>query len=1130
MRKKIIALAVSAVMALSAVPAGAVQAREAQDTAYELIAEEIEEKRPVGGWEEPEAVYVEGIDFGSDVNAITAPVINAAPDSAQENFFAECAGVNGKAALSAEQKAFYDLIDEAATEFVNSSEDVEVASTLLSDGSYRDYYIIKEVRKPAGSSLTSADLLQTLYAFSYDHPAYYWISSSSMYTDSSIYLCTSEEYSAASTRASIDAAIISGAKAFKAKADKAEDTLDKIAVIHDLICEEVDYAYQEDGTTPENARWAHNVEGVFSDHKAVVCEGYSETFSMMMNYMDIPNYLVIGVATSEGSGGGGGHAWNLVSDDGGATYMCMDVTWDDSGNGVHRARYFGMPKTDFDASHTANQPTGTGSKWLYALPENVTDTFEGTYYYKAGYYYDSTDASASATAFADRLKTRYRRFTDIISFIGNPNGVGDVYRKLDTTSQGYTYETISYKGVTYRLLVRNQTEKVDITGATVTLGEASYELESGAAKPEPTVTVNGVKLIKDLNYTVSYSGNDAAGTATVTVTGCGGFTGSGSTTFEVTEPEIIVKELTDDMVLLSADSFTYDGTEKKPAIAVTYEKTGLIEGTDYTVEFAGDLVNVGTVTVTVKAKGDFSGTVSKTYSIQKKEVVVSGITAADKNYDGTKDAQLVYTGVTFTGKVTGDSLSVTATGEFEDAAPGTDKKVIISGLTLGGTSVGNYKLAQSGQQTETTASLLPKKLGSDSMTLSATKVGYDGKEQKPTVTVMDGTVVVPASEYTVAYKDNVEIGTATVTVTDNEGGNYEVNGSLSFEIYDTHVHEFKTHEAKAVSCTEDGSIAYEECLGCGKLYTDRTATKEITLAETVIEKTGHHVEHIQAENPTRYKEGNIEYWVCANCFKYFSDPAGIVEITEEETKIPMLKNIENCTVSGLGTKVYTGSEIKPSVSVKDGATLLKKGTDYEVSYKDNTKVGTAYVIVKGIGDYAGTLEKKFLIKQVTLKYRAYVQKKNWMDWTVAKVGTKTDEKTFAGTTDNLRMETIQMQLSGVSGAVQYRAYVEKNGWTQWATTADKATYAGTKGKSKRVEMIQIKASGQVATLYDMYYRTYCEKFGWLGWAGNNEKSGSAGYARKLEAFQVQFVAKGTKFDKGTRKAFYDVSKDGKDAK
>ncbi len=181
----------------------------------------------------------------------------------------------------------------------------------------------------------------------------------------------------------------------------------------------------------------------------------------------------------------------------------------------------------------------------------------------------------------------------------------------------------------------------------------------------------------------------------------------------------------------------------------------------------------------------------------------------------------------------------------------------------------------------------------------------------------------------------------------------------------------------------------------------------------------------------------------------------------------------------------------------------------------------------GMGGYKGTLEKTFGIVKPKLRYRAYVQKKNWMAWSTAKVS-GTSASAMAGTTDNLRMETIQMQLAGVSGAIKYRAYVEKMGWTQWATTADTTTYAGTKGLSRRVEMIRLQASGQVATLYDMYYRAYSEKFGWLGWAKSGEKAGSAGYARKLEAFQVNFVRKGESFKltSDRTKCFYDKTKDG----
>ena len=100
------------------------------------------------------------------------------------------------------------------------------------------------------------------------------------------------------------------------------------------------------------------------------------------------------------------------------------------------------------------------------------------------------------------------------------------------------------------------------------------------------------------------------------------------------------------------------------------------------------------------------------------------------------------------------------------------------------------------------------------------------------------------------------------------------------------------------------------------------------------------------------------------------------------------------------------------------------------------------------------------------------------------------------------------------------------GWTQWAKTSDTSTYAGTKGMSRRVEMIQLNATGEVSELYDIYYRAYAQKFGWLGWAKNLEKAGSAGYAYRLQAFEVRFMPKGVAYDRGTKKHFYDKTKDG----
>ncbi|WP_295759555.1 YDG domain-containing protein, partial [uncultured Oscillibacter sp.] len=79
------------------------------------------------------------------------------------------------------------------------------------------------------------------------------------------------------------------------------------------------------------------------------------------------------------------------------------------------------------------------------------------------------------------------------------------------------------------------------------------------------------------------------------------------------EVTITRNPLTADMVTLSAESATYNGTEQKPIVTVT----GLMVGTDYDVTFQDGFKNAGTYTVTVTGKGIYEGTVKKTFTIGK---------------------------------------------------------------------------------------------------------------------------------------------------------------------------------------------------------------------------------------------------------------------------------------------------------------------------------------------------------------------------------------------------------------------------------------------------------------------------------------------------------------------------------
>ena len=199
--------------------------------------------------------------------------------------------------------------------------------------------------------------------------------------------------------------------------------------------------------------------------------------------------------------------------------------------------------------------------------------------------------------------------------------------------------------------------------------------------------------------------------------------GKGSYTFEMPESDVKIEAnftarttITGATVKLSATTFTYNGSLQQPTVT-SVEKDGTTflteESTngyaDYDVDIPNSInVKESPYVVTVTFRGKYTGTATADYAINKKDIIISGITAKDKDYDGTTTATLDYSQVVYEGIVEGDVLTVTATGNFEDANAGENKEVVISGLTLGGKSVANYQLATSGQQTSTTASIKPK--------------------------------------------------------------------------------------------------------------------------------------------------------------------------------------------------------------------------------------------------------------------------------------------------------------------------------------------------------------------------------------------------------------------------------------
>lgn len=118
----------------------------------------------------------------------------------------------------------------------------------------------------------------------------------------------------------------------------------------------------------------------------------------------------------------------------------------------------------------------------------------------------------------------------------------------------------------------------------------------------------------------------------------------------------------------------------------------------------------------------------------------------------------------------------------------------------------------------------------------------------------------------------------------------------------------------------------------------------------------------------------------------------------------------------------------------------------------------------------------------------------------------------------LRLEGIKLNVTdqALSGGIQYRTQVEKEGWQGWKSND---AMSGTSGKALRLEAIEIKLTGALAEYYDVYYRVHSETYGWLGWAKNGQSAGTEGLSKRLEGIEVRLVRKGGKAPGVTTRTF-----------
>ena len=329
-------------------------------------------------------------------------------------------------------------------------------------------------------------------------------------------------------------------------------------------------------------------------------------------------------------------------------------------------------------------------------------------------------------------------------------------------------ENVGEHAITQGTLAAGSNYTLTFTGADLTITARIVTLSWSETTSftydgsEHSINAQVSNAVNGDTFTLTYENNAKTdvGSYTAKVTGLGNanYTLTGATGTEQAW-NIVGASIAEAEVTLVGGPFTYNGSEQKPGVIVTLNGKALDAGTDYDVDFGGDSTNVGTVTVTVTGKGNYSGTATEkpTYTINPAPLTISGATLADKTYDGTTAATV--TGVTFTEVQGSDALTLgndyTATAKFDTADAGTGKTATVT-VTL---KNGNYKLASDTYQL--TGQTIAK--ANAAVTAAPTAVAdltYNGQAQTlVTAGTATGGTMVYSLEQNGKYAESIPTGT-----------------------------------------------------------------------------------------------------------------------------------------------------------------------------------------------------------------------------------------------------------------------------------------------------------------------------------------------------------------------------------
>lgn len=549
---------------------------------------------------------------------------------------------------------------------------------------------------------------------------------------------------------------------------------------------------------------------------------------------------------------------------------------------------------------------------------------------------------------------------------------------------------------------------------------------SGAElKPTVRVYINRVvfddeQLIENTDYTVTYSDNINAGTATVTITGIGAYSGSKNVTFTI-EPKKIDSPTFDGL----KSEYTYTGQAIEPEFTL-WDGDTVIPSSEYEVIYS-DNTEVGTATVTIKdaSGGNYEVNCKAEFNIVKIDtVIINELPVADAvSYDPNKTLGAI----NISGGNVLDPSGKNVPGSWSWADTSVVPTVDNSGYDVvftpdeqehynpvSGTVQVNVSKADVNVVDLPVASAITYGDDLAKAVISGGRVSFDGIDQveipgtfawkdesiKPFVSDSDKTL------YTVVFTpaDSVNYNTAEIEITVNVSkaampnlllsvdNTHKTVGSIALpggwtwldtdaktaikaggsvvatavyagddkENYDSTELKITIYRA---ACSEGKTVKYTlkgekapTCTKAGTGHTECSVCGDVMSTGVCVKELGHKWNSGRVTKKPTYTAAGVRTYTCTVCKA--AKTASIAKLATTDIS----KKTSKITVSGIENKIYNGrAHTQRSLVVKAGTKTLRLNKDYTVTYSKNKAVGKASVTICGKNAYSGKITKTFAI-------------------------------------------------------------------------------------------------------------------------------------------------------------------------